>query len=333
MNFPLHLLGSARLSFGRLFLLGLLLIALNNSSCARPIREAIREHRIEKWKTALKEEDDENNPSRVLPEGVTLTRDLAYGSASLQQLDVYWPAASTEPAPILFMVHGGAWKFGDKRAASVVDNKVRRWVTQGFVLVSINYRMLPDANPLEQADDVARALAYVQQHAAEYHGDPTRVILMGHSAGAHLVSFISAHPDLAAKQGAKPWLGTVSLDSAAFDVVEIMQHRHFKLYDEAFGKDEAFWKSASPYHVLTKPVPPILAVCSSRRDDSTKQAKQFAARAKQIGSPVTVHAEDLTHAEINKKLGEPGAYTDAVEAFLRTLDPVVAKKLGKREIL
>ena len=146
------------------------------------------------------------------------------------------------------MVHGGAWKVGDKRAASVVDNKVRRWVTRGFILVSVNYRMLPEANPLEQAQDVARALAYVQQHAADFHGDPARVVLMGHSAGAHLVSLISAHPDLAAKQGAKPWLGTVSLDSAAFDVVDIMQRfQHFKFYDEAFGQvtSARCWKSGS----------------------------------------------------------------------------------------
>lgn len=313
---------------GRLLLLGLLLITLTNSSCAGPIREAIKERRIEKFKSAL-EEENEDSAARELPEGVTLKRDLAYGTDPLQQLDVYLPASAKEPAPIIFMVHGGAWKFGNKRAAGVIDNKVSRWVTRGFILVSINYRMLPDANPHQQADDVARALAYVQQHAADFHGDSARVILMGHSAGAHLVSLISADPDLAAKQGAKPWLGTVSLDSAAFDVVEIMQHRHFKLYDEAFGKDEVFWKSASPYHVLAHPVPPILAVCSSRRDDSTKQAKQFAAHAKQLGSPVTVQAEDLTHAEINKKLGESGAYTDAVEAFLRTLDPLVAAKLGQ----
>jgi len=308
---------------------GLFLIAMANCSCAGPIREAIKEQRIEKFKSPL-EEENEDSAARELPTGVTLKRDLAYGSAPRQQLDVYLPVSTAELSPIIFMVHGGAWKFGDKRGAGVIDNKVRRWVTQGFVLVSINYRMLPDANPLEQADDVARALVYIQRHAAEFHADPARLILMGHSAGAHLVSLVSAHPDRATKQGAKPWLGTVSLDSAAFDVVEIMQHRHFKLYDEAFGKDEAFWRSTSPYHVLAKPVPPILAICSSRRDDSTKQAKQFAAHAKQLGSPVTVQAEDLTHAEINKQLGEPGAYTDAVEAFMRTLDPVVAAKLEKK---
>ena len=328
MSHSLRFLATAHLPLGRLLMLGLLLLAMTNGACAGPIREKIKERRIEKFKSAL-EEENRDSASRVLPEGVTLKRDLAYGPDPLQQLDVYLPASTKEPAPIIFMVHGGAWKFGNKRAAGVIDNKVGRWVTKGFILVSINYRMLPDANPLEQAEDVARALAYVQQHAADWQGDPARVILMGHSAGAHLVSLITAHPDLATKHGAKPWLGTVSLDSAAFNVVEIMQHRHFKLYDEAFGKDEAFWKSVSPYHVLTKPVPPILAVCSSRRDDSAKQAKQFAAHAKQLGSPVTVLAEDLTHAEINKNLGEPGPYTDAVEAFMRTLDPIVASKLGK----
>lgn len=294
---------------------------------AGPLRDGIEKRRAERFRKA-QEKMVAEAVARPLPEGVTVKRDLAYGDDPRQRLDAYLPVAHSDLSPIIFMVHGGAWKIGDKNMTTVFENKIKRWVTRGFVFVSVNYPMLPEANPLQQADDVVRALAYVQQHSAEFHGDPARVILMGHSAGAHLVALISVHPDLAARQGARPWLGTVSLDSAAYDVVEIMQHKHLKLYDEAFGKDEAFWKSVSPYHVLTKPVPPILAVCSSRRDDSSKQAAQFAERAKTLGSPVTVLPEDLSHQQINDKLGLPGAYTDAVEAFLRTLDPVVAGKLG-----
>lgn len=300
-----------------------------NQGWAGPLRDAMKERRAERMKNALAAEMDSAS-TRPLPEGVTIKPDLAYGADTLQRIDVYFPPSTKEISPIICMVHGGAWKFGDKRMAGVIENKIQRWVTKGFAFVSVNNRLLPGANPLQQAEDVARALAYVQQHAAEFHGDPARVILMGHSAGAHLVTLVTTHPDLAARQGAKSWLGTVSLDSAAYDVDRIMEERHFKLYDEAFGKDPVFWQKVSPYHLLTKPVPPILVVCSSRRGDSMSQARQFAARAAKVGSRVTVHDEDLSHKEINQTLGLPGAYTDAVEAFLGSLDPVVAEKLGLR---
>lgn len=305
----------------------LLWSAIANGGMAGPIRDALKERRAERLRNAMAEEMDAAS-TRPLPDGVVRKADLAYGPHAQQRLDVYLSATAKEIAPIIFMVHGGAWKYGDKRMAAVIENKIQRWVTKGFVFVSVNNRLLPAANPLEQAEDVARALAYVQQHAAEFQGDPARVILMGHSAGAHLVSLVSTHADLAFRQGAKPWLGTVSLDSAAYDIAAIMEDRHFKFYDEAFGKDPAFWRLASPYHVLAKPVPPILVVCSSRRDDSTDQAEKFSARARKIGSPVTVLTEDLSHKEINQLLGKPGAYTGAVEAFLRTLDPMVAAMLG-----
>jgi len=57
---------------------------------------------------------------------------------------------------------------------------------------------------------------------------------MGHSAGAHLVALLTAHPAFTQAEGALPWLGTVSLDSAAFDVVAVMSGRHLALYDRAF---------------------------------------------------------------------------------------------------
>src|SRR3546814_1535129 len=82
---------------------------------------------------------------------------------------------------------------------------------------------LREADPVTQAADVGHALAAVQARAAGWGGDPARILLIGHSAGAHLVAFLAADAGFAKRQGAKPWLGTVSLDSAALDVVELMQ--------------------------------------------------------------------------------------------------------------
>ena len=78
-----------------------------------------------------------------------VSNDIAYGPSDAQTLDVYAPSDANN-APIIFMVHGGAWRFGDKATGAVVENKVSRWVEMGFVFVSVNYRLLPEAGPREQ---------------------------------------------------------------------------------------------------------------------------------------------------------------------------------------
>ena len=256
--------------------------------------------------------------SADLPAGVTLQPDIAYGADPAQRFDVYLPP-HPQNAPILFMVHGGAWRVGDKTNERVVENKVAHWVPQGVIFVSVNYRMIPEAKPLLQAEDVARALAKVQELAPGWGGDPANVILMGHSAGAHLVALINAAPDIATAAGAKPWKGTVLLDSGAMDVPAVMNARHMPLYDKAFGDDPANWHAASPYHRLAGPMPPILAVCRERSSDSCPANRAFADKAATLGSNVDVLPMDLSHGEINKLLGLPSAYTTRVDDFMRSL--------------
>lgn len=244
-------------------------------------------------------------------------RDLPYGTHPRQRYDVYLPAAPRH-APIIFMVHGGGWHTGDKSMAAVVDNKARHWLQKGYVLVSSNYRLLPDATPLEQVRDIASAFLTVQRQAPDWGGDPQRMVLMGHSAGAHLVSLLASDAQLA--QGIDlTWLGTVALDSAAFDVPRIMAQRHFSLYDDAFGQDPALWQAASPVLQLQRGARPFLAVCSIRRAEACAQADAFARKAEGLGVSVTVLRQDLSHRQINQTLGETSAYTAQVDAFLRRL--------------
>ncbi len=250
--------------------------------------------------------------SVTLPAGVTVLRDVAYGSDPGQRFDVYLPA-HPDHAPVLFMVHGGAWRIGDKGVRNVVQNKLDHWSAKGWIFISVNNRLLPAATPLEQEADVARALEVAQQKAPSWGGDPAKFILMGHSAGAHLVALLTA------QAAHKTWAGTVLLDSAALDVPRIMEGPHFRLYDDAFGSDPRQWRAASPIHHLSARTPPILAVCSSLRTDSCSQATRFTARATSLGSRASVLEEALTHEQINETLGEANAYTSAVDAFVAVL--------------
>lgn len=266
----------------------------------------------------------------ALPSDVRVFTDVAYGPAARQRMDVYLPARQITGAPVILMVHGGAWRLGDKGMRSVVDNKVARWVSRGFILISTNYRLLPEADPEEQAHDVAQALALAQSRAAEWGADAAKFILMGHSAGAHLVALLTASPAAALKQGARPWLGAVALDSAAFDVAQVMAGRHLPLYDRAFGKDPAFWRPVSPLHQLSTTAYPLLAVCSTERADPCPQAHGFERKAASLGVRVVVLEQDLSHLEINQSLGLDSGYTQAVEAFMGPLDPAVQQALLSR---
>ena len=259
------------------------------------------------------------NQPLSLPAGAQIDRDIAYGPAPEQKLDVYRPA-NAQNAPVIFMVHGGGWARGDKEAAGVVNNKVAHWLPKGYVVISVGYRLVPDVTPMGEAQDVAKALAFAQGKARSWGADPSRFVLMGHSAGAHLVSLLSSDPALASSAGAGPWLGTVALDSAAYNVVEIMQQQHFALYDKAFGNDQQLWRDASPTLRLNRAPVPMLLVCSSRRADSCAQARGFADKANGMGGRVAVFPIDLRHGEINADLGAGGGLTSQVDNFLHSLN-------------
>lgn len=292
-----------------------LLAATAAHATAGPLRDRIEARRDARQAERAEDDGYGGSSRRNVPAGVKLVRDVAYGADRKQQFDVYTPRAASN-APVIFMVHGGGWKRGDKAMDAVVENKVAYWATRGFVVVSTNYRMLPSNDPLGQARDVAQAIGAAQSRAAEWGGDPDKFVLMGHSAGAHLVTLLSSSAEL---QGSLRWLGTVALDSAAFDVEDMMKGRHMRLYDEAFGSDPAVWRAASPYAQLSRETAPILAVCSSRRDDACPQARRYAAKAMQLGTRVQVLPKDLSHKEINATLGQEGTYTEEVDQFLRGL--------------
>jgi acetyl esterase/lipase len=242
-------------------------------------------------------------------------RDLPYGTDPKHRLDVYLPSAP-EKAPVIVLVHGGGWRFGDKANEPVWRNKVAHWTQSGAIVVSVNYRLMPQANPLEQAKDVARALSYVQAHAGEWGGAPDRLILMGHSAGGHLVALLSADPTLAHLQGARPWLGSVVLDTAALDIPRLLQSTGSRLYHDAFGKDPMFWHESSPLQQMQPGTPPVLLVCSTLRRLPCPQAQRFAKAAANQGSKVEVLPMDYSHRSINTVLGLDKTYTAKVDRFL-----------------
>ncbi len=121
-----------------------------------------------------------NAASAAATPRVAKNLDYASTGGRATSLDVYAPANGAD-LPVMVWIHGGAWQFGDK---SSVQAKPQAFNDKGFVLVSVNYRLLPDAGYQEQAADIAKALRWVHDHITDYGGAPDRVFIMGHSAGA-----------------------------------------------------------------------------------------------------------------------------------------------------
>jgi acetyl esterase/lipase len=243
-------------------------------------------------------------------------------------LDLYAPEEKGKH-PVLVMIHGGGWRIGDKANAGMTSYKVPHFVGHGFVYVSINYRLstTPEVKHPAHVNDVARALAWVHDHVAKYGGDPDRIFVMGHSAGAHLAALVATdHRRLeAAGKSLAILKGAICLDVAAYDlprnIREFGAGPHMRrLYETAFGKTEEAWRDASPRHHVApgKGIPPMLLFHAGRRAAVERLTREMVDALRKAGVPArAIHAPDKNHAGINWCIGQPGdPYTALVMRFL-----------------
>src|SRR5947199_7726552 len=130
--------------------------------------------------------------------GVKVERDIKYGSAERHLLDVFTPETAASKRPVLIFVHGGGFTAGNKRGPNgspFYDNIMLWAVKNGFVGVNATYRLAPQSPWPAATEDLARVVQWVSDNTASRGGDPARVFLMGHSAGAvHVASYVS-HPE------------------------------------------------------------------------------------------------------------------------------------------
>jgi acetyl esterase/lipase len=135
--------------------------------------------------------------------------DLAYGEDPRQRLDVYAPRNAAN-RPVVIFWYGGTWVKGSKENYRFVGAALAE---RGFVAVLPDYRLYPAVTFPAFCEDGAHALAWVEAHAQEFGGDPHRVVLMGHSAGAHMAAFIAFNHAFDEKAGAdsKSIVGLVGL--------------------------------------------------------------------------------------------------------------------------
>lgn len=243
--------------------------------------------------------------------GVVRIADLAYDTKpgvdrQRLSLDIFL-REGLQAAPVILYVHGGGWVRGDKMRALF---KPAALVPRGYLFASMNYRFRPDATLSEMAQDVATAAVWMKRNAAKYGGDGSTVVLMGHSAGAHLVATVGANETFMESAGGSlhDLSGVIAIDTAMYNVpLQIKTAQG--LQAQAFGTDPADWAPVSPWHHIEagKGIPPFLLFVSAGRATMDEQVKPLAAKLKAAGIEAIVHeAKGRAHSPLDTYLGVDG---------------------------
>jgi acetyl esterase/lipase len=244
-------------------------------------------------------------------------RDLAYAEPKneRQTLDVYTASAEGK-RPIVFWIHGGGWQKGDKTG---VQLKPQAFVDRGLVFVSTNYRFWPNVTIDVIAQDLAKSMKWVHDHAADYGGDPNAMLVMGHSAGAQLAALLCTDEKYLKAEGLSLAIvkGCVPVDGDTFDVPMRVAATDARSggkpsgsasHRDKFGTPEQ-QKNLSPVtHVAAgKKIPPFLVLhILADPFDTRTQAERFVGALREAGIQASAFAaEGKTHTTINADLGQP----------------------------
>jgi acetyl esterase/lipase len=249
-----------------------------------------------------------------------IQRDLRFAGVEDEKrtLDVYAPA-DAKNLPVVFWIHGGGWQAGDK---TDVKLKPRAFMDKGFVFVSTNYRLLPAVDMGTLTRDVAKSFRWVEDHIADYGGNPRRVLVGGHSAGAQLAAILCTDERYLKEQGVSfdVLKGCVPVDGDTYDVPAIIEVAETRWrahgmppqkfgHRAKFGSDPAkHYDFSAVYHVAKdKGIPPFLVLYVAEHPDTSAQAYRLGAVLKEAGVPVRLFgAKDTWHTKLNDDLGQPG---------------------------
>jgi acetyl esterase/lipase len=191
--------------------------------------------------------------------GVNVTRGAAYGAHPRHILDVYHPAGSAG-VPVVLFVHGGAFIRGDKDVtAEVYANVCYYFARHGYLAVNVEYRLAPESRYPGGAADLAGAIAWVKGHAREFGGDPERLFLVGHSAGATHVATYAWDPNAAL--GPDPAVKGLVLISGRLRADARPDNPNANGVRAYFGDDESRYEALSPVtYAADSPLPVFLAI-------------------------------------------------------------------------
>ena len=267
-----------------------------------------------------------------------LNSEYKCGLDPAQEVDFY-PLLGKPQAPLVVFVHGGGWVIGDKAIGT--RNKPAFYHQLGFAFASVNYRLLSKSSsrenqalsPNDQASDVAAAVGYLRNKAAQLGFDSNNIVLMGHSAGAHLAALVSANPSYLETAGVpmSAVKGVILLDGAGYDVNRQMDaiansgrknRWATRMYESAFGLNPKVRQALSPFtHARQPNVASWLILHVADRVDSLDQSEALGNELNLNGSNATVLAvPDSSHRSVNQDAGSAESFVGkAISTFLSEL--------------
>jgi acetyl esterase/lipase len=232
--------------------------------------------------------------------GYRKTSDIAYGSDPRRVLDVYVPAAAgTEPRPVVVFFYGGSWQNGDRGNYLFVAQAL---TSRGYVAVLPDYRTYPETAFPGFVNDAAAAARWTRDHAHEFGGDPSRLFVMGHSAGAHLAALIATDPRYLASQSmSKADLRGVIGLAGPYDFLPITDRTLLDVFPASTRAE------SQPINYVTGHEPPMFLAAGT--DDSVVDpgnTDRLAAMLRKHGDSVEVkHYDGFSHIRIVSALALP----------------------------
>jgi len=183
---------------------------------------------------------------------------LQYGPDPQQGLDVYRPSGNVA-VPMVIFFHGGAFVVGNKDEGELYGNVLIWFARHGIVGINANYRLAPAAKWPAGAEDVGRVVAWAKSNGARYGGDPNRIYLIGHSAGAnHVASYTF---DKSLQSAAGPGIAGAVLISGRYRLVDDPADPNLESVRAYFGNDPAAYPARSPIaHVRDSTVPVFIVI-------------------------------------------------------------------------
>ena len=263
--------------------------------------------------------------SSVIADEPQARRGVAYAGTKneRQTLDLYGSFHGPNH-PVVIWIHGGGWQTGDKKD---VGHKPQAFYDKGFVFVSVNYRLLPEVKIKQMAEDVAKAIRWVHDHAKDFGGDPDTMIVMGHSAGAQLAALVCTDDRYLKAEGLPLSIikGCVPVDGDTYDVpmqIDTVKGKRAAGYIVKFG-DEKMQKELSPVtHVAKgKNIPPFLILHVADHPETRAQSQRLVKALQEAGVPARADpAEGKNHSTINNDLGIAGDRpTNEMFSFISTV--------------
>ncbi len=207
-------------------------------------------------------------------------RDEPFGEGKRRRLDVYVPAAGADQAPVLVFFYGGSWQSGTKDDYAFVGQAL---AAQGFVTVVPDYRLYPEARFPAFLEDGAQAVAWVRSNIAAYGGDPRRIVLAGHSAGAYNAVMLGLDTRYLRAAGVDPRvIRAVAGLSGPYDFLPFDQETSIRVFGAAPDK-----AATQPVNVVSAHAPPaFLATGEADAVVRPKNTRSLAARLRAAHVPV-----------------------------------------------